>query len=78
MKYLKSLIEVDEVWFHFTTFPVGWVVGWFGGGGWLAVLSKNKAKSASKLKLKLSLGELRLSLAKIPSPINYHIRRENY
>ena len=31
MKYLKSSIEVFKVWFHFTTFPVGWVVGWVSG-----------------------------------------------
>ena len=29
-------IEVFEVSFHFTTFPVGWVVGW------VAVLSEHK------------------------------------
>ena len=44
MKYFKSF-------FHFTTFPVG---------GWVAVLSENKAISASKLKLKLSLVEAEL------------------
>ena len=43
MKYLKSSIEVFEVLFHFTTFPVGWVGeclgGWVGerlGGLWVS------------------------------------------
>ena len=45
---VKSSMEVSEVFFHFTTFPVGWV------GGWVLVLSGNKAISASKLKLMLS------------------------
>ena len=52
LKYLKSSIEVFEVLFHFTTFPVGW------SGGWVAVLSENKAISASKLKLSWVEAEL--------------------
>ena len=49
LKYLKYFVP-------FCYFP-GWA------GGWVAVLSKNKAISASKLKFKISWVELRLSMA---------------
>ena len=37
LKYLKTSIEVFELLFHSTTFPVGWVDLWVDGwfGGWL-------------------------------------------
>ena len=56
MKCLKSSIEVFEVLFHFTTFPVGWVGGLVGGGwvrGWL-----DQGGKKANLSLSLSLVEL--------------------
>ena len=66
LKYLRYSIEVFEVLFHFTTFPVG---------GRVAGIAVNKAISSLKLKLKLSWVEWRLSLAKDESYISNYKRK---